>query len=331
MRPAAVRVSTRRARGPRIASGSSTRPRRTTIDDVGRPPPQRQRRLDGAADEPGRPHPRERAEIDAAVGPGRVDHRQAREPAGGELQVGAGLPAPGPAVEPRPVGVVEPELGDGRLQRVPGRQVLDRHRLPQEAGDLPPPAGDEQRPDPVADVARPADVEDPPVGRPEQVHPGRPGQPGQQRQLPQRQRARRQAEQVVEGQDPVPGGPFEQGVEDLGGGQHVVEGPVGGPDHRAEPGRQRGQPAVGHLVADQAAGQGQGVDPGVGQPGPAPGDEVGVEERRVEAEVVADQHRAADELEQGGEHLVDGRRRDDQRLGDAGQGDDERRQAAARD
>ncbi len=50
-----------------------------------------------------------------------------------------------------------------------------------------------------------------------------------------------------------------------------------------------------------------------------------VEEGEVEAEIVADQHRAADELEERGEHLADSRRVGDHRFGDAGESGDELR------
>ena len=106
-------------------------------------------------------------------------------------------------------------------------------------------------------------------------------------------------EQVVEHGDAQARGPLEQRVQQVGRGQHVVERAVGGPVGEAEarrpacraggrgtssPSRRRARarvstvraPTVARSVADQG----------------------GVEERHVEAQVVADQHGAADELEQ---------------------------------
>src|SRR5581483_8008293 len=101
------------------------------LGDAGASPPHRKRRLDGAPHEPGRRRPGEGAEIEPTVGPHGVDHGQPRPPAGGELEVGAALPPPGTPVEPGPVGVVEPELTDRRLERMGAGQVFDGHGLPQ--------------------------------------------------------------------------------------------------------------------------------------------------------------------------------------------------------
>ena len=66
---------------------------------------------------------------------------------------------------------------------------------------------------------------------------------------------RGQREQVVEGEHAERRGPLEQQVEQVGGGEGVVEGAVAGAVVEAEAVGQRAELAVGDLVADQAAGQ----------------------------------------------------------------------------
>ena len=88
---------------------------------------------------------------------------------------------------------------------------------------------------------------------------------------------------------PNDAGPLQEGVEQVAGGEHVGQGPVGRLVGEPERGGQGAELAVGHHVADQAPGQGQGVDGGVGQAVPARGHEGVVEEGEVEAQVVADQ------------------------------------------
>ena len=98
----------------------------------------------------------------------------------------------------------------------------------------------------------------------------------------------------------------------------------------AEARGQRAEPAVGHLVADQAAGQGDGVDLHrvvAGVPGPL---ERGAQEGDVEADVVADDHGAPQELEQRRQHRLDARRRRDHRVGEPGEHGDLRRDRPAR-
>ena len=80
-----------------------------------------------------------------------------------------------------------------------------------------------------------------------------------------------------------------------------------------EPRRQRAEPAVGHLVAHEPAGERDRVDAPVGQRRPTGPLEGVAEEGEVEADVVADDHRVADELEQRRQHRTDARRRCDER------------------
>ena len=87
-------------------------------------------------------------------------------------------------------------------------------------------------------------------------------------------------------------------MQQVGGGQRVVERAVGRAVVEAEAVGQRAQPAVGHLVAHEPAGQRHGVDERLREPVPACAAEGGVEEPEVEPDVVADDHGAADELGQ---------------------------------
>ena len=87
---------------------------------------------------------------------------------------------------------------------------------------------------------------------------------------------------------------------------------------------------VGHLVAHEATGQAVGVDRAVVEAGAVGADQGGLEEADVEAHVVPDHHRAADELEEGGQHLVDRGRRQHHGLGDAGEHGDLGRDGQAR-
>ena len=114
-----------------------------------------------------------------------------------------------------------------------------------------------------------------------------------------------QVEQLLEADDAERAGPLEQGVQQVAGGQDVGQRPVGRLVGEVQGGGQGAELAVGHHVAHEAAGQGQGVDGGVGQAVPAGGLEGVVEEGEVEADVVADDHPAAQELEERGEHLAE--------------------------
>ena len=69
--------------------------------------------------------------------------------------------------------------------------------------------------------------------------------------------------QLLEGGDPEGPEPLEQPVQDVDGRARVVQGAVRGRRGGAEERRQRGELAVGHLVArQQAPGQDGGVDRG---------------------------------------------------------------------
>ena len=187
--------------------------------------------------------------------------------------------------------------------------VVDGLHLAQQPADLVATVTGEVRTDPGLQVGRLAHVEHlaRPVGEP--VDPGPMGE----------------VEQLLEAEDPERPGSLEHGVEEVAGGQHVVERPVRRLMGEAEGRRQGAELAVGNHVPDQAAGEGQGVHGGIGQSFPPRRLQGMVEEGQVEPEVVTDQHGAAHELEERREHLADPGGTGDHGVGDPGQGGDERR------
>ena len=117
-------------------------------------------------------------------------------------------------------------------------------------------------------------------------------------------------------------------MQEVGGGERVVEGPVTGSVREAEAFGQRAEPAVGDLVADETPGQGGGVDRRVVEQRPPRSFECGLEEPDVEADVVPHDDRVADELEQRWQHRLDAGRAHHHRLGDAGEDRDGGRDGA---
>ena len=142
---------------------------------------------------------------------------------------------------------------------------------------------------------------------------------------------RGQGEEVVEAGDAEGRGPLEQQVEQVGGGQGVVEGAVGRPVVEPEPVGEGAEPAVGHLVADEAPGQGAGVDrcaaPSRGPAGPHAGRRRGTttSKRRLWPTSTASPMNSRSV----GSTASIRRRRHDHRLGDAGEHGDRRRDARA--
>ena len=171
--------------------------------------------------------------------------------------------------------------------------MVDGVELAEQPADLPPLVGGEVRADPGLQIGGLAHVEHVAGGVGEPVDAGPVGEPDGEAELGRLGVAHQpgQVEQLLEVQDPEGARPLQQGVEQVAGGQHVGQGPVGRLVGESERGGQGPELAVVHHVADQPAGQGQGVDGPVGQPLPAGGDEGMVEEGEVEAQVVAHQHR----------------------------------------
>jgi hypothetical protein len=129
----------------------------------------------------------------------------------------------------------------------------------------------------------------------------------------------RQLDEILQRLDAEPCCPLDQHVEQVGRGQRVGQGPVSRAARQAEVAGQGRQPAVGHLVAQQATGERHRVDLDEPDAGPLGGGQGGRKERDVEAHVVADQHRAPDELLERRQHPSEPRRARDEGVVDARQ------------
>jgi hypothetical protein len=290
--------------------------------------------LDGVGDQPGRGRGAEGTEVEAGVArPRRPDHRQAGERlVERDLQVGVAAPDLRAAVEGWLVAVDEAHLEHGGLEGAGADDVVDRHGLPQELGDLSAVVAAEVRPHSRPQVGGLAHVQHPAGAAPEEVDPGPAGQAGGELQLAHLGMGPDggQLEEVVEAEHAQAAGPLEQEVEEVAGGQGVGQGPVGGPVRQPQPLGKGAELAVRDLVADQAPGQGARVDPPIAQRRPPGPDEGGLQEPQIEAHVVAHDHGRADELEERRQHGVDLRSREHHGLGDAGQHGDLRRYPDAR-
>src|SRR4029079_8407055 len=117
---------------------------------------------------------------------------------------------------------------------------------------------------------------------------------------------------------------FEEEVQQVCGGQRVVERPVRGAVVEAEASGQRSEATRRYLVAYQATGEWERVDDRVGDLRIAAANERAVDERHVEADVVAAHAGVAEELDHGGHDGVDRRGQGDHRLGDPRQHGDHR-------
>ena len=91
---------------------------------------------------------------------------------------------------------------------------------------------------------------------------------------------------------------------------------------------QRAESAVGHVVAQEPAGERRGVDDGRADRRPAVALERGPQEREVEADVVGDEDAVADEVDERAEHGTDARGRRHQGIGEPGEHGDPRRDRA---
>ena len=140
----------------------------------------------------------------------------------------------------------------------------------------------------------------------------------------------RQPDEVVESKHPERARPLEQGMENLGGREGVVERAVGWLHRDPEVGGEGRKFAVGDLVTHEAAGEGTGVDRLQAEPSVAEALSRGPEEREVEAHVVTDQHRPRRKLEERREDGVDGGCRTHHPLGDTREIGDLRRDGHTR-
>ena len=155
--------------------------------------------------------------------------RRGNSLAQGESDERRGAPLRPLPVVAGPQAVDEPGLDHRRLQRRARDLVTDGDRLPQEVADLAAVVAREVRAHPLAQVGRLAHVErhPPPVHEP--VDAGRAGQRGGQAELGGLGVAGQpgQDEQVVEAEHAPGRRPLEQQVQQVGGGQRVLQRPVG--------------------------------------------------------------------------------------------------------
>ena len=250
----------------------------------------------------------------------------------GELEVVVRAGAPALAVVAGLMAVDQPDLGDGGLERRAARHVAHVGGLAEQPVHLAALVGGEVRADPLAEVGGLADVEHLAASADEQVHAGRAGELGREPELGGLRVGVHagQGQQVVEAEDAEGRRPLEQQVEEVGRGEGVVEGAVGGLVVEPQPRRQGAEAAVRDLVAQEAPGEGAGVDERPPQARPGGAVEGTVEERGVEADVVADDHGAVGELDERRQHLLDPRGGTDHRLGDAREHGDLRGDGPAR-
>lgn len=270
--------------------------------------------LEGLLGQPCAAGPRERPE----VGAGSPRPPDDLEPRPGlvqvELQVGGRPPALPPPVEGRAVAADEPRLEDEGLDLGPALQGLHLARLGEQVLDPAPVVAVEAGADPGADVPGLPHVEDGPGARgggraAEEVDARGAGQAVGHADLPVVGAApgAQGLPEVAEGEDAEAASEVEQPVEDLGAGLGVRQGAVPGTGGRAQERRHGREPDVGDVRAEDAAGElgRAGRRPG----GPLVGQAVGLvtEEPVVEGGVVGDQDGAPGELQEGGQHRLDGR------------------------
>ena len=248
---------------------------------------------------------------------------------------GHALGEPGPPVVARGVGRDEAQLAHPGLERRGARDGVDAVR---DADHLDHAAALLRRREVAAHALpqrgrRRADVQHLVARSAEQVHAGAVRQTVGERALATdvlRDRVGRGGE-VLEVRDAQRSQPAQERVQDVDRRLRVRERPVVGRHGRVEQGGERGQLVVGRLVArDDPAGEPHGVQHLVAGPR-VPGAGGGrLEEADVERRVVRDEHRAAGELQEARQHLLDGRCADEHRGGDAGEHLDERRDRSAR-
>jgi hypothetical protein len=140
----------------------------------------------------------------------------------------------------------------------------------------------------------------------------------------------RQHQQIVEAGHAEAARALDQQVQEIGGGERVVECAMRRLMVEAQSRRERAELAIGNLVAHETARERTRVECAVDQPRSAGAQKCRIEERLIEAHVVADEDRAAHPFEQRGQHALDARRAIEHRLRDAGEHRDLRRHRAAR-
>ena len=129
----------------------------------------------------------------------------------------------------------------------------------------------------------------------------------------------REHHEVVEADDAEAGRTFDQEMEQVGGGERIVERAMTGSMVETEARRERAEFAVGHLVTHEASGERDGVDDRAGQRWPLGSLARSAQEPDIEADVVADDHGVADEVDQGPQDAFDARGVRHEDVGQAGQ------------
>ncbi len=136
--------------------------------------------------------------------------------------------------------------------------------------------------------------------------------------------------QVAEREDAEPTAEIEEPVQDLRARLRIVQRTMDRGRARAEVLRERAQLHVGHVRPDHTARELGGAHRRSRQQRVVEPAQVLVQEGEVEPRVVRDEDRAARELAEGGEHLLDGRLAGHQLVADARELGDEGRDRRAR-
>ena len=217
----------------------------------------------------------------------------------------------------------QPEFEHRRLEAVAADLVIDAVRLSQQLPNLAALVGGEVAANSAAEVGRLADVEDVATAVPEQIDARLAGKTIGETQFGSLWVARhgRQGQEVVEADDAHGPGTLDQNVEEIAGGECVIQGPVAWSVAEPEPISERAEFAIGDFVAQEPPCEWERVDRPVGEASSAVAFERGVGEREVVADVVAHEHGvvAADEIEERGQDRFDAWRSIDHLLGDAGE------------
>ncbi len=195
-------------------------------------------------------------------------------------------------------------------ERIGQLQVSDSLHLAQHRADPAAVVATEVAPHPLSEVGGLADVEDLVAVAAEQIDTRGARELGGHRQLRRLRMAGQlgECEQVVDAEHTEAGRTFDQQVQQVGGGERIVEGAMSGLVVEPESVGERGQPVVGHLVAQQPTGEGGGVDDGGAVVGALVAGEGGAQESEIERDVVADEHGVAQEVDQRAEDGLDARR-----------------------
>ncbi len=244
-----------------------------------------------------------------------------------DLQVGVPAPALPVRVVPRLVACDQARLERERLELAVRGHASDRGDRREQVLHLLALVAVEVGLHARAQVLRLADVEHATGPVLEEVDAGGAGQRCGQRDLAEVGAAPRgtRLAQVAEREDAEVRAGVEEPGEHLAGRLGVREGAMRRLHARAEVAGQRLQPDVRHVGPHHPPGQLRRADRRALERRVLESPEVRVHEPEVERRVVRDEDRAAEELEQARQHVLDGRRPRDHRVADAGEPRDVRR------